>query len=677
MSKWPPTSRWETDMTFTALRLWPLALLLTLALAAPAHADDAGAEAYQFFMTDAKVPSSAKVVSATKSKVDANEAPASIQVLTADDLARYGYRNVAEALHGLTGLFVENTQTYENLGVRGLNILGDYSSRVLVLVDGNATNDPIWGAGSVGNELAVDITDVKRIEVVMGPGSAIYGTHAMFAVVNVITKKGADVHGGALEGGYGSYDSRSGRFQVGGRSGDMDVYLSGALLSSLGHDLAFDDPAVAGVNGGVFAGAGAESAGHALVKLAWKGLSLQASYAKRLKGLATTAYGTDFNVPGTDQGDGNWMSEAKWVQPLGDDVELLLRAYVRDTSFNGNYLFYGSGGGDNKEFSDATWGGGELQLNWQTSPSNHLTVGGEAMNAWRLLMQSWDDVSGSILDETHSMAVGSAYAQDLYKPLDGLTLVGGLRYDRYNTFGDAWSPRAGMLVDLPADCTAKLLWGTAFNAPSAAELFWTDLVTEVGNPALAPERLSTWELVLESAVTRHVKLSVAGYYNNVYDLVQLVSDPALPVPTFRNQGQVRTVGGDINLKADIENVKGHLGFSYQQTTDVATGLVVPNSAADSANAGLSWPFLANRLYLSGEAVYTGLRQTYHGYWVSPNIRSDVTLYSSGLIPAVDLTFKVRNLFDCSYLEPISEEPALVEAVPQDRRSYEARASLQF
>ena len=396
-----------------------IAFMALLAAAAPLAADEAdqGDEGVvQFLQSDSKVVSDAQPASAAKVKLGESDTPASIQVVTADDIARYGYRNVAEALAGVTGLFVQNTGTYEELGVRGFNLLGDYASRVLVLVDGNATNDPVWGAGSIGNELAVDIKDVKRIEIVMGPGSAIYGNHAMAAVINVITRKGADLNGGSAEAGYASYNTDTGRFSYGERFGALDFYVSGALIDSSGRDYAFGDAAVAGINSGVFQNSDREQAQKTLAKLSWDGFSLAASYAKRDKELPTGAYGSDFDVSGSTNEDGNWMVEGRYQRPLGDDADLMARVYYRDTWYAGDYNLYQSGEGNNHEFSDADWGGGELQFNWQTGQGNHLTLGGEYMNAWRLLMRSWTDQAGTLLDTTDSMVIASGYVQDLTSP---------------------------------------------------------------------------------------------------------------------------------------------------------------------------------------------------------------------------------------------------------------------
>jgi len=620
-----------------------------------------------------------QVATATKYKVALKDAPASIQVVTAADIERFGYRNVAEALAGLTGLFVVDDANYEYLGVRGVNILGDYGSRVLMLVDGN---DPIWGQAVVGNEGSVDISLVKRIEVVMGPGSAIYGSHAMLAVVNVITKDAEDLAGGGpwgggLEGGYGSYNSATGRFQMGGQAGGLDYVMGGALLGSSGQDVHFDDAAVAGLNHGTAAGADREDAAKALLKLAYRGFSLEGTYVNRQKWLPTSALGSDFNDPRTSTIDGGWMGELKWAGNLGHGLELMVRGHARDTWYWGDYAAYGSGDGNVKQLSDGAWGGAEAQANWDSGRGNHVTLGGEMGNDWRLVMRSWSSSAGTTLDTTNSYSQGSGYVQDLYKPLEWATLVGGLRYDHYSTFGGAWSPRAGLLFDAPGANTFKLLWGTAFNAPPTGEMYWDDKSSQMANPNLKPERLVTYEAIWQNAMNKALGFTLSAYHNTMTDMCGMADDAAYSLPIYENAGMVITKGADLTLHGDLAGLRYTLGYCYQQSVDVGTGLVLADSAPDSGHAGLSWPLLQRKLYVSADAVYAGMRQTYNGAWLSPNLQSNLTLFGAALLPNLNLTLKVRNLFDSVYTVPMGEMPAMVEAVPGDRRNYEARVGVQF
>ena len=121
------------------------------------------------------------------------EAPASVTVITASDIETFGWRTLADVLKSVRGFHMTYDRNYSYVGVRAFGRPTDYNNRVLVLVDGHRLNDSIYDGALLGTEFPVDLALVDRVEVIRGPGSALYGTSAFLAVVNVITKKGAQV----------------------------------------------------------------------------------------------------------------------------------------------------------------------------------------------------------------------------------------------------------------------------------------------------------------------------------------------------------------------------------------------------------------------------------------------------------------------------------------------------
>ncbi len=129
-----------------------------------------------------------KVTSASKFEQRASAAPAAVQVISREDIERYGWRTLTEALNSLPGIYSVNDRAYDFLGARGFLIPGDYNTRFLLLIDGQRNNDNIYQQAETGSESWVDMSVVERIEYIPGPGSAIYGSNAMFGVINVITR---------------------------------------------------------------------------------------------------------------------------------------------------------------------------------------------------------------------------------------------------------------------------------------------------------------------------------------------------------------------------------------------------------------------------------------------------------------------------------------------------------
>ena len=146
-----------------------------------------------------------KVVTASKHEQSIHEAPSSVTVITAEDIERYGYETLAEVLNSIRGFYITYDRNYAYAGVRGSGVPSDYNDRFLILIDGHVINEPFYGSSWIGTDLGLNLDEVSRIEVVSGPGSVLYGTGAMFAVINIITKTGSEINGLKLKNEVGSY----------------------------------------------------------------------------------------------------------------------------------------------------------------------------------------------------------------------------------------------------------------------------------------------------------------------------------------------------------------------------------------------------------------------------------------------------------------------------------------
>ncbi len=175
------------------------------------------------------------VFGASKFLQKVTDAPAAVSVVTARDIATYGYRTLADIIRSAPGFNVTYDRNYTYVGVRGFQRPGDYNSRVLVLVDGHRINDPIYNMAYVGTEFPVDVELIDRVELIRGPSSSIYGTNAFFAVINVVTKKGTALKGAEIAGDGGTLQTWRGRGAVGAtRDNGLDFLLSASRYRSDG-----------------------------------------------------------------------------------------------------------------------------------------------------------------------------------------------------------------------------------------------------------------------------------------------------------------------------------------------------------------------------------------------------------------------------------------------------------
>src|SRR4030042_384257 len=155
------------------------------------------------------------VYGASKYEQKLLEAPSSVTIINRNEIKKYGYRTLADILRSVRGFFVTNDRNYNYVGVRGFNRPGDYSTRILLLVDGHRLNDGLYDQAPIGTDFPVDVDLIDRVEIIRGPSSSIYGTNAFFAVINVITRKGGEVKGFELSGDAGSFNSYKGRLSYG------------------------------------------------------------------------------------------------------------------------------------------------------------------------------------------------------------------------------------------------------------------------------------------------------------------------------------------------------------------------------------------------------------------------------------------------------------------------------
>jgi outer membrane receptor for ferrienterochelin and colicins len=138
------------------------------------------------------------------------EAPASITIITSDEIQRYGYRTLADILRNVTGFYVSYDRNYSYLGVRGYGLPGQYNSSITLLIDGHRLNDNIFDSALIGTEFPLDIDMIDRVEVIRGPNSSLYVASDFLGVINVIKKRARDLPNVSATGSTATYGTHEG-----------------------------------------------------------------------------------------------------------------------------------------------------------------------------------------------------------------------------------------------------------------------------------------------------------------------------------------------------------------------------------------------------------------------------------------------------------------------------------
>lgn len=619
------------------------------------------------------------------------EAPASVTIVTSEQIRRYGWRTLADILGGVRGFYVSKDRNYDYVGVRGFLRPGDYNNRILLLVDGHRENDMLYGQANIGRDFPVDVNLIERIEIVRGPTSSLYGSNAFFAVVNVTTRKGAALSGVELSGEAGRYDTYAGRATVGSRlPGGTEYLLSGTGFKSAGGDLFFPEFADPATNNGVASGVDGERQAGVFGSASFGDFDVRGVYSSRRKEVPTASYGTIFNDPRFRTWDDRAWVDLSWRKAYGDRTEVAIRAYYDWYHYHGDYPIAAEDNTVvpphayaviNEDGAKSQWYGAELLLSRRVGDAHRVTVGGEYRNAYRMRQWTYDEAPYfPYLDDRRTERLYAAFVQDEIALGGGFSVNAGVRYDHYTSFGGTTNPRLSLLWTPRQGTTLKLLYGSAFRAPNAYELYYNDGgISQLPNPALAPETIRTYEAVLEQSAGDKVRFTATVFHNRIRKLIsQESSDPADPNSPiiFRNVGEVWATGGEAEVEGKWPGFDGRLSYTYQKAENRETGEELSNSPRQLVKGQISSSFLGDRFVPALDVRYTGPRRTLARNLAGGYTVANFTLSGRKLLPWLDASASVYNLFGRTYADPGGGEH-IQDTIPQDGRSFRVKVTAFF
>lgn len=354
-----------------------LALLVLLPATAFAQAADSLADASAFDELSSLLEEEVETAATYAQRV--RDVAASASVITADELERLGHRTVGQALAYVRGFTLTDDLNYEYVGVRGLGRPSDYNSRIAILIDGVPVRDGYLNSAPLGETLGLPISAIERIEVVRGPGSALYGTGAMFAVVNVITK---DIR--TLEGVQGTVSlAEQGAVRAEGvataalpRGAAVSLAVYGTRRA--GADVYFPEFDAPETGGGVARDLDWERAGGGVFTLQAGETRLSLFYSERDKGIPTASFETVF-------GARSWTRDRKATGALRSRRELSPRVSLFGLASVNHYYYYGvypyddgDGAYDSYDDSFSTAAEARVRLQWDPSPAHRIVLGTDA-----------------------------------------------------------------------------------------------------------------------------------------------------------------------------------------------------------------------------------------------------------------------------------------------------------
>ncbi len=645
-------------------------------------------------------------------------------MITAEEIDSMGATDLHEVLQTVPGM-VASIQPVTGdyiYSLRGIN--NSTGSRVLFMMNGTRINVPYKGSIMAGMEIPVEA--IQRIEVIRGPGSALYGADAFAGVVNIITKKAKDI-GGALIGVRGGDDDTQSIWgQQGGRILGWDV----AASLQYAHNNADDDRIIeADLQTQLdrnFATSASLAPGVMQTQVErWNAhLSAERKYVDfNFWAYANADLGTRAGVGGALDNRGsfdaeNYLSDLRFSsEDLFQDWELKAKLSYLDTEVNGLFFNLPPGalapldaqknltlvpadivqikpfpngmqtqiGLKNRVASaqfTTTYSGWKQHL-WQFSAGYRYEgiVARESRNYGPGVtspggaMVALTGTDNAFLGD-HHRDIWSFVLQDEWRIASDWQLTAGIRYDEYSDFGSTFNPRAALIWDVSPELTTKLLYGQAFRAPSFLEQFQKNSQLFIGNPALKPEEIETLELVFDFRPVDALRAAVNVYYYEIRDSISSIENGS--VTNVLNQPGVDAYGGEFEWDWRFLpkwRFKGN--YAWQQSRDLATKTRVNWQPEHKLYSALSWRFIPNW------RIQTQLNWVGHRFMRDQGNRPDLTDYASvdltingkKLFGFIDLTGSVRNLLDSKGRDPAIQ--AYQNYLPVARRNFYLEMKIHF
>ncbi len=627
------------------------------------------------------------VVTASKIEEHVDKTVATTTVITQNDIAHIGARNLLDVLRLVPGIGI----TQNKLGIREIEVRGvktPLSEKVQILLNGHPLDHNLQNAGStwVYDDLPVDT--IKRVEVVRGPGSALYGANAFLAVINIITQNAKDLNGLQTSAGWGSFDTQQYRASWGKQfdnSAEAALHFNFTDTNGINSSIPADSLSIQGRNSSAPGKSQLTEGRYDLEwQLGYQDFKLDGRYINKKAG-------TFFGVK-------DILSDNRTRQDYNNYFLRLSRAWkIQDNFTVDTQIFHDFFSADNvwqlapnqftrNGFQD-TRTGGEIQANYHISDTQTVISG----------FSYAKEQQGNLLDqlgpdpEHLAPALGTAedrirrrwgaYIENVWDPLKNVRLSLGARYDRYSDFGGTFNPRMGFNWELVKNYSLKFSYGTAYRAPAFGELGLVNNPVLLGNPTLKPEEVKTFESGIIAHPVTGLTAQATYYHSAINQIISRVPVQSA-ISRYDNNGSVVAEGVEMETRYDFS---GNLQGSYVSANHVLQRSVQLNQQlADvprhRTNLTANWAFdntwssFAHVLIKGSTLRNLGdTRSSVPGYALF-----DMGLLGKNMLgKKVDISFTVYNLFDKRYYDPAPTSLSFINDYQMPGRAFFGHVSLRF
>ncbi|MFQ5453773.1 MAG: TonB-dependent receptor plug domain-containing protein, partial [Candidatus Zixiibacteriota bacterium] len=625
-------------------------LLLLFSNVVNASDKDSFEEYLQYIKDEGKI-----IRVSTKSLRYLYDAPAIVTVISRDEILNSGAKKLVDILKHIPGFGItENAQGNYDIETRGMKTF--LSEKVLIMLNGKVLNNVFTGGATWVHE-NLNLREVQKIEIIRGPGSALYGANA-FAVVNIITisEKRPDEY--SFSSSLGSFGTKDYHLFLRKRySDDIIVQAYGSLYKTDGFKV---------VDNSFFDGryTNADESNSFKLNLQYKGLETNFDLTARDNNFDNSSFGLYDQVVNAKFYE--FTGDVKYHYGLRDNLEIIPRFYYNRFSLEMDldqvftspalpavqgFLIEGRTKQKNETF------GVEIQTDYNPI-GDHRFIVGTVHEYIRQFDTGLDaNIDFATLSTKSSVQEVPNFTKDADRKLWGfygqyelptkyVNITLGGRYDHYSDFGGTFNPRSGVVVKPAEWLSWKLLYSEAYRAPSFTEMYSRNNFTLIGNDDLKAEKLKSWETGFEFKAGP-MNLTSNFFYNEVDNLIFI--NQAVAPATYKNSDSTVFIKGvESELKFRYSEHYAYINHTYQHMGRTVYGMPV-----NKGSFGITIVPLKNTS-INLEFLYIGKRKREVSDTrdaVKPYLLTDVTFTKRKLFDHVNIKGLIRNLFNQHYNDP--------------------------
>jgi len=638
-----------------------------------------------------------EITGATLTEKSLKNVPAAVTVFTREEIRRLGMDYLYELLNLVPGYQSQrysDLSTGSNYSSRGRR-QGANSREVLLLLDGRPMNDPRTGGPASGTR--VPLGQIERVEIIRGPGSAIYGSNAFTGVINVITVH--DENQASLT--TGTDNLQQGELHLSQKSGDWFARLFAHGVHEGGQDYIVHDTFSASsittsdpARGGDFDLAIGH--GETQLSLLHRRIKTEDFYTFELLSNGFNS-GDSRDTLLTLEHSWNWRPDFTTHMLLGHrETKVMLNSQITAAGELSAMSYPASGEpllAESSVKSEAQYC--KLDNSWTLDNNSSIQGGLEWRHEDETEARAYNNfdlaeftglLNGEIAppisyygDFNHFTQIGSEedrnvlglygqYQRPLWQQAE---LTVGVRYDKYSDIKGVFSPRMAVVQQLTTIHGLKLLYGEAFRSPTQAETGLLNNPLQVGNPDLEHETIQTWDLIW-MAQWQKLGLNLGWFHNRIQDPIaqEIVNN----VNTYTNLNEEETSQG-LEMEASLQiSAPWLLRATFTRMTELPAsalreadtfGSMMINYEKNAWNFNLIGIYHGEREMLSGNTILS-----LDDYWL---LNSKLCYqYNKNW----QLFIRAKNLLDEDY-QTTAQDDSLVEGISNRGRELGVGATWKF